>query len=231
MASPVLNSRSARGLSLPAYILETLGYAISLAYSARNGFPFSTYGENFFLTIQNFVVTLLIVFYGRSSGSKPLTSGGNSGQAILAAIISAAVAVGLLVVPSSIVALLQVATLPISLFSKVPQILQNSRAGSTGNLSTVAVVSQVVGCLARLFTTATEVGDPIVFWGFGLALILNLVIAAQMWAYWGKDELSEKIQSSAEPVWAREKIEEVESPARASPSPAPGGRKWARKLD
>lgn len=38
----VLSSGSVRGLSLPAFTLETLGYAFSLAYSARNGFPFST---------------------------------------------------------------------------------------------------------------------------------------------------------------------------------------------
>lgn len=44
----ISQARSAIGLSLPAYVLETLSYAISLAYAYRSSFPFSTYGENFF---------------------------------------------------------------------------------------------------------------------------------------------------------------------------------------
>jgi len=39
----ILNARSARGISLAAYVLESLAYAITLAYAFRNLFPFSTY--------------------------------------------------------------------------------------------------------------------------------------------------------------------------------------------
>jgi len=79
------------------------------------------------------------------------------------------------------------ATIPLSLLSKFPQIYENQRARSTGQLSAVAVFSQIAGCLARLFTTATEVGDPIVFAGFLLALLLNLIVGAQMYAFWGRE--------------------------------------------
>lgn len=82
---------------------------------------------------------------------------------------------------------LQAATLPLSLFSKLPQIAENYRAGSTGQLSAIAVLSQVLGCAARLFTTATETGDALVQAGFILALVLNLVLGAQMYTYWGND--------------------------------------------
>jgi hypothetical protein len=68
-------------------ILETASYAISLAYASRNHFPFSTYGENFFLTIQNVVITLLILYFsGQGVGAdikKPLsTTRGNSGKVV-----------------------------------------------------------------------------------------------------------------------------------------------------
>jgi mannose-P-dolichol utilization defect protein 1 len=137
-------------------------------------------------------------------------------------------------------------TLPLSLFSKLPQIAANARARSTGQLSVFAVVSQVVGCLARLFTTSTEVGDPILFVSFLLALVLNVVLAVQIWMYWGRDEVAYV------PVAADEKHEGIELEGRASPSPsekrkvevvaptaqqakpgspAPGGRRWARKVD
>ncbi|KAJ1310110.1 hypothetical protein OPQ81_006857 [Rhizoctonia solani] len=59
----ITRARSARGLNLTSYVLETLAYAINLAYSARNAFPFSTYGENLFLTIQNVAITYLILQY------------------------------------------------------------------------------------------------------------------------------------------------------------------------
>jgi mannose-P-dolichol utilization defect protein 1 len=52
-------------------ILETASYGISLAYASRNRFPFSTYGENFFLTIQNVIITLLIIFFSSPGGAQP----------------------------------------------------------------------------------------------------------------------------------------------------------------
>ena len=141
-------------------------------------------------------------------------------------------------------ALLQLATLPLSLFSKLPQIMQNARSRSTGQLSTFAVVSQIAGCLARLFTTATEVGDIIVTAGFALALILNIVVGVQMWMYWGKDD---KEIYSKTPIgvvhekedWspARHQMVDVVVPPKTPLSPprhataSPSGRKWARKVD
>ena len=46
-----------------------MSYAVSLAYASRNKFPFSTYGESFFLTIQNVIITLLIVYFAAPRGS------------------------------------------------------------------------------------------------------------------------------------------------------------------
>lgn len=173
----ILNASSARGLSFPSYILETLSYAITTAYSQRNGFPFSTYGENLFLTIQNTLITFLIIIYSPSRSSKSTSLG-------LTALGTAAAIFALSSVPHSTLQLLQLSTLPLSLFSKLPQIRQNARSGSTGQLSAFAVVSQVLGCLARLFTTSQEVGDTLVFLGFALALLLNLVLGAQLYMYW-----------------------------------------------
>ena len=47
----------------------------------------------------------------------------------------------------------------LSVFFKFPQIRQNARAQSTGQLSSIAVIAQIAGCLARLFTTTTDVDD------------------------------------------------------------------------
>lgn len=223
-------------------MLETLSYAISLAYSFRNAFPFSTYGENLFLTLQNVLITLLIIHY---SGKGPAALGA-------AAVLSAATAYALAVLAPQTLALLQMATLPLGLFSKLPQIAQNARARSTGQLSAFAVGAQVLGCAARIFTTATEVGDPLLQAGFVLALVLNLVLAAQMYVYWGREErpavaedapVKEKL-AAKEFGWASGTQTHVENAVPAPPigvahqqqqnttgSPAPPGRRWARKVD
>ncbi|KAI0061428.1 mannose-P-dolichol utilization defect 1 protein [Artomyces pyxidatus] len=244
----ILNAKSARGLSLPAYVLETLSYAITLAYSARNHFPFSTYGENLFLTIQNVLITLLIVYYAPPTQQqhRGLTTPTPRPTGLLVAMVAIVLvnAFALSVVPASVLALLQLSTVPMSLFSKVPQIAQNHRARSTGQLSAVAVLAQIGGCAARLFTTAQEVGDPVVSAGFALALLLNVVLGVQMWVYWGTDSAVPSARDLVQDkVYEKdlgrgEKVDIVvppQSPAATQTAhqvqPASYGRKWARKVD
>ncbi|KAJ7467189.1 hypothetical protein FB451DRAFT_1137866 [Mycena latifolia] len=228
----IVKAKSARGLSLPAYILETLSYAITLAYASRNDFPFSTYGENLFLTIQNLLITLLIIVYAPKFASKSASIG--------PAVVSLLALPALAVIPLSLVAMLQLTTLPLSLFSKLPQIRQNHRARSTGQLSAFAVGSQVAGCAARLFTTATEVGDTLVAAGFALALALNVVLGVQLWMYWGRDDVEafphveEKKKRDETPPWQQQPERAATPPWQqrtATPPPAQAGRKWARKVD
>jgi mannose-P-dolichol utilization defect protein 1 len=237
----VLSARSARGLSLPAYVLETLAYAITTAYAYRNDFPFSTYGENFFLSVQNTLITFLIVYLPSTPLRKAQRTAGRLALTAVGTVVSA---VALYAVPKETLALLQLATLPLSLFSKLPQIMQNARSRSTGQLSTFAVVSQIAGCLARLFTTATEIGDIIVTAGFALALILNIVVGVQMWMYWGKDDKEVYSNTPIGVIHEKEdwtqarhhKVDVVVPPKTPLPPPrnataSPTGRKWARKLD
>ena len=156
--------------------------------------------------------------------------------------------VGLYVVPSDALAVLQAATLPLSLFSKLPQIRQNARSGSTGQLSAFAVIAQILGCLARLFTTGMEVGDVLVSAGFALALVLNVVLGVELWAYWGKEgvedgkgkiempeygQYAEKGKDEA-PAWqgqGSDKVEVVVPPSTPRQSQSGSGRRWARKVD
>ncbi|KIK54640.1 hypothetical protein GYMLUDRAFT_48553 [Collybiopsis luxurians FD-317 M1] len=191
----ILRTQDSTGLSLPSYVLETLSYLITLFYSYRNSFPFSTYGENFFLGIQDIVVSILTIVYGYSPNPSRRTGDTGLLTAFFVASISTLYSLSL-----ESLAYLQFATLPLSLFSKLPQITANHQAKSTGQLSTFAVVSQILGCVARLFTTSTEVGDPVVQAGFALALILNLIIGIQMVMYWG----------NVPPVHKKVKVEEKE---------------------
>ncbi|RSH92390.1 hypothetical protein EHS25_008805 [Saitozyma podzolica] len=232
----IVSTRSARGLSLSAYILETTSYAISLAYASRNHFPFSTYGENFFLTIQNVVITLLILFFsGQGVGAdikKPLsTTRGNSGKVVAGAAVAAVTGFVLwseTLCPLGTLALLQAATLPLSLISKAPQIISNLRNQSTGNLSAFAVFNALLGCLARLFTTKQEVNDPLIFWGFFGAAVLNAVLAVQMLMYWNNSDVGAKTTRQRRRATEEGIAEPIKVPIEEK---SPTGKRWARKLD
>lgn len=235
---------------MTAYVLETLSYAITLAYSVKSNFPFSTYGENLFLTIQDILITLLIIVFAPTTSSKPR-------DLSLASLVISGTAYLLWSLPLSTLAPVQFSTLLLSLFSKVPQIVQNTRAESTGQLSTVAVFAQILGCIARLFTTATEVRDTLVLSGFALALVLNLVLGSQMWMYWGHEAKSKptrkvtKVEESEEIASPQVKAEKAKENGKSSAYEALGGspqpmhrlttppprnfsagsqRKWARKI-
>ncbi|KAI8136728.1 hypothetical protein BJV82DRAFT_638587 [Fennellomyces sp. T-0311] len=178
----IINSGSARGLSLASYLLETLACCITFSYNWRQANPFSTYGETIFLTVQNIIITLLILFYGQRFGET------------LAALVGYVAVLYILtsMIPSWVMASLYAATIPLSLASKVPQIYSNFANKSTGQLSVFAVVNYFAGTTARVFTTMTELNDPLMLSGNVLASVLNGVLMVQVFLYWGKKMEEEK---------------------------------------
>jgi mannose-P-dolichol utilization defect protein 1 len=134
-----------------------------------------------------------------------------------------------------LVGLFQAATLPISLLSKAPQILSNHYNQSTGNLSAFAVFNALLGCLARLFTTKQEVNDPLIFWGFAGAAVLNAILVVQMLVFWKSGDAAGRFASSrsSRERPTEEGIADFSSEnvsAKLGEDSIPG-RRWARKLD
>jgi mannose-P-dolichol utilization defect 1 len=185
----ILSARSARGLSLSSYILETCAMGIGLAYNFRQDNPFSTYGELLFLTIQNIVILLLILNY--SGRSKDLYLTGITIVAISYALGSP------MIINDAFLSFLQAVTIPISLSSKIPQIITNYKNGSTGQLSSFAVFGFTAGSLARIFTTLSEVDDLLILTGYILASIFNIILTIQMIMYWDVEKV-EKISIKKE---------------------------------
>ncbi|CAG8542952.1 302_t:CDS:1 [Acaulospora colombiana] len=176
----IVSARSSRGLSFEGFVLETVSLGISFAYNFRQGNPFSTFGESVFLTVQNIIILLLILNY--SNRTKDLIT------TILAVVTSAYALTQSWIISDLNLTYLQTLTIPISLLSKIPQILTNYRNGSTGQLSALAVFGFALGSLARIFTTITEVDDSIILSGFVLTSTLNLILAAQIIMYWNADK-------------------------------------------
>ena len=172
----LVSAGSGEGLSLSGYILETIAYIITLSYNVRSQFPFSTYGETFFIAIQNVAIILLILHYSKQDvyalGALGIVLAG-SWTLFDTRLLS-----------NTHLQILQGMSIPISLASKLPQIITNYQNGSTGQLSAFTVFNYLAGSLARIFTTMTEVNDSFIFWGFVLAGALNGVLAGQMVYYW-----------------------------------------------
>ena len=127
----LLSSKSAAGVSFLSYALETVAYLITLSYNVRMNNPFSTYGENAFIAIQNIAISTVVLLYG--------------GKASAAAGFVAVLGAGLYalfdesIVDMKSMAMLQAAAGVIGVASKLPQILTIWMEGGTGQLSSFAV--------------------------------------------------------------------------------------------
>lgn len=127
----LLTSQSAAGISFLSYALETSALITTLAYSARNGFPFNTYGETAMIAAQNVVISLLVLRY--------------EGRTVTAAgFVGALVAAGWALQDSSVVDMswlsyAQMGAGLLGVLSKAPQIWTIYQEKGTGQLSAFMV--------------------------------------------------------------------------------------------
>ncbi|PVU91637.1 hypothetical protein BB561_004291 [Smittium simulii] len=180
----ILKARSAQGLSLSAFLLETLANIVNIAFSVRQGFPFTTYGESLFIGLQNYFITITILVL---NGSEWLCM-------IVAALF---VVVSYLLCDSSwtsthVLSTLQTLSIPVVISSRLPQIMKIHKEKSTGQLSAFAVFNYFFGTAARVFTTFVEVDNKIILVGYLLSFFTNTILAAQMIYYWSPKSKSSK---------------------------------------
>jgi mannose-P-dolichol utilization defect 1 len=172
----LVRSKSAEGLSMASYALETEAFLITLAYNIRSGNPFSTYGEISLILAQDVIITSLILWFSNQID-------------LLGSFISGLAATAIATLYSSFITDSQMTTLAslaglLGIASKVPQIWTNWKQGSTGQLSAFAVFNYLAGSVSRIFTTLQEVDDKVILYGFIAGGFLNAVLAAQMVWYW-----------------------------------------------
>lgn len=173
----VVRRRSAAGISVLMYSLETVGTTFSALYFARRAFPFSTYGETVFIMIQNIVLLALIVYFQRLP-RVPAT-------VVAIAYFVTVFALLMPMVPLSVLVALQLCSIPILNLARVPQIILNYRRKETGELSPITLGLQLLGNVARVFTTIAQVRDPLMFIGICVATCFNTALFAQ-WLYYSR---------------------------------------------
>ena len=128
----LIGSRSSAGVSFVSYALETASLLITLSYSVRNQFPFSTFGETALIAVQDVVVGVLVLTFA----DRPTAA------AAFIAVVAASVYALLFdqtLVDAQTMALLQAGAGALGVASKAPQIYTIWREGGTGQLSAFAV--------------------------------------------------------------------------------------------
>jgi mannose-P-dolichol utilization defect protein 1 len=198
----ILRAQSIDGLSAASILMEMTATACSFAYyltlwKGGDDYPFSTWGETFFLFVGQACITLLYCHYkyGLFSSRSTMTI------APIAAlgIVMYARAVPDIVLPTVLCVLLgrpagQVLTcgelaggLPIALMlvGRLPQILRNQQQGHTGQLSLIMYALNVIGSAARAFTVIQELNDSLALTSAVSGVIQNAVLVAQILALGG----------------------------------------------
>lgn len=131
----LIQSGSSAGVSFVSYALETASLLITLSYSVRQQFPFSTYGESALIMVQDVVVGILVLIFG----GKPAAA------AAFVAVVAASVYALLFeqsLVDAQTMAYLQAGAGALGVAAKVPQIYTIWHEGGTGQLSAFAVCIQ-----------------------------------------------------------------------------------------
>ena len=189
-------AKSVKGLAGSSIVIELAATVSSFAYFMALGYPFSTWGENFFLFFGQAVMAAMYFHFtvGVLSPSSlatfvPLAAFGVLlYQRAIPDVVLPAALCNLLKLPTCTVTCEQLAgTLPmiLMLFGRLPQILQNFKQGHTGQLSLITYVMNVAGCGARIGTLLHEVDDKIVLASAISALSQNLILVLQILALGG----------------------------------------------
>eukprot|EP01043_Picozoa_sp_COSAG02_P014979 COSAG02_NODE_627_length_19327_cov_4.448382_1_plen_295_part_00 len=173
----ILKNKDATGISASAFYFDVAGYTVSPVYGYRKGFPISTYGETFIILVENLVLVALLWVYSKGAAAA------SPGFKLTATGFYACFAAAVLNVPDELLYLLPMVGSSMVLYSRLPQIYMNYTNGHTGQLAIGTWILNVVGVIARVFTTATELDDPYQLASHTVAMCLNLTVVVQILIY------------------------------------------------
>jgi mannose-P-dolichol utilization defect protein 1 len=174
----IVKAKSGRGILPSMFYMECFMFIINGCYNIHLSSPFSVYGENFCLLLQNFVIIALLWTYEKKT-SKHMK------MAISCSIFGT---IGYLyfdvMVPSFLWKVFMDIQILMVVYSRMPQIIENYRHKFTGELSSVMFLANACGNIARTYTFIKETQDLYNMFTSGLSAALNLIIFLQVIVYW-----------------------------------------------
>ena len=147
----------------------------TVVYSTLKGYPLTTYGESVIITGQVLILVFLLWTYSKPSATTEFR--------IQCMVCYGAIVASMLYLPEEFQPVLLTVGTVLTVSSRVPQILANFRAGSSGQVSLITWALNSAGGAARIFTTLQEVNDPFVLAGFVLGFVTSATLAFQVVLY------------------------------------------------
>jgi mannose-P-dolichol utilization defect protein 1 len=178
----MMNSQSAAGISRNSLYGEGIVYCNGAMYGFLEGHPFTAYGENASLLLQN-IVLVAMTWSFLSKTSIPV----NLQEQVLVVVGFVLYLVSVLTfLPDQYRYLLMSTTWPVMLYARGSQVFETFSVKHTGNLSIVTTSMNLVGSLIRILTTLKETGDMVVLSGYLLSGSLSFIMFVQYWLYLGR---------------------------------------------
>ncbi|EME31211.1 Mannose-P-dolichol utilization defect 1 protein [Galdieria sulphuraria] len=170
----IIRASSAQGISTAALCIETFGYVYNLAYHRREGYPLSSYGDFSLLALQN----LFILFLSYRYRHLDIQAIG-----IVVFFIALIFFMTSLWMPLHLLRLLVTCNILTAMASRIPQIYNIFKNKSGGTLSLITCLGIFGGACTRIWTTAQDVKDNLVLFGYVVSTLLNGILCLQLIYY------------------------------------------------
>lgn len=170
-------SKDIKGLSYLSIYLDVISFLCSSLYPFHMGYSFLTYGESVIILLEN-----LLIFF--MSWKYDINQSSDRNNMSFTLIICAFLFITYKeVLDEKSWKIVGSASTVLSFGSRITQIVKSYKEKSTGPLSTITFALNMLGNVARIFTTIKETKDFIMAGGFIISFFLNLIIFLQIIYY------------------------------------------------
>ena len=173
----MLKTKEMKGLSYLAIYLDITSGLFYTMYPFHMGYPFLTYGEGLIILLQNIFIFFICWKYDTYQSSDR----NNMSFSLLIVSFLFLCYKGLF--DDNIWKIIGSASTVLSMGSRITQIVSSYKSKSTGPLSTITFGFNMLGNIARIFTSLKETKDIIMIAGFVVSFVLNLTIFLQIIYY------------------------------------------------
>ncbi|KAI8108232.1 hypothetical protein M9434_006261 [Picochlorum sp. BPE23] len=171
----LVSSSSAQGLNPTSFEIETFCATVAATYGFVHKLSFNAFGESVAIGLQNIVLLFLIYKYQKRSLGRRVV--------VLVGLMTwLAAAQGGHLTAELLNKLFDLNSI-ILLVSRIPQITQNYRSKSTGQLSFITYLMNFLGTMARVFTTLQEQGGAAMLRGVIMSMVMNGIVVMQIIMY------------------------------------------------
>merc|ERR1711865_1285247 len=196
-----IRANGTQGLSMSAYVLDIAGSAMNVGYHVASGTPPSAYGEDWInLTTSGAcreryqptpLLTTLLLFSGVVLAQLSQAAGASARWLPYGALAASMSCIGLLsglkkllseAMAGAALNAVQGFVAALFLLAKLPQIAQNYRSRSVGELNLVTNCAFLLGALIRVFTSS-QIQNKVAMLMPALSVGLNGTIVSQIVAY------------------------------------------------